>query len=166
MRRSQLRAAAILATLSSVAISAAPNVRDWGSYGNNRFNFAACYPPWFRGQGEAGNGDGQRFRAKDGAQLAVFGSNEGSGAKLDNYLSDSIEELAGKGAKITYRQQKRNWLVASGNGPKGEFYIKRFLRQDQMLSFQLVYPTSLHAQYAQLVTAMVGCFTIGAEPGH
>ena len=144
---------------------AAVGTRDWDAYGNPRFNFGVCFPRSFHGPGEATNGDGERFRAADGAVLAVYGSNVDTGAKLDDLLAENVVDIAGKGVRITYRVEKRNWLVASGTGPKGEFYLKRFLRQDQMLSFELIYPASLHARYAPLVAAMVGCFSIGSEPG-
>jgi hypothetical protein len=157
--------AAALPLLAWLPAHGAVSTRDWGVYGNPRFNFGACFPKAFHGQGEATNGDGERFRTRDGAELAVYGSNVDAGTKLGNGLETDVAEIAGKAARVSYRVQKRNWIVASGTGPKGEFFLKRYLRQDQLLSFNLLYPARLHAHYAPLVARMVGCFTIGSEPG-
>jgi hypothetical protein len=155
-----------VATLCGAPAGAVPNTKGWDGYGNTRFNFAICFPSAFHGQGEATNGDGQRFRSRDGAELAVFGSNEEPGTTLDAFLKDSVEDVAGKGARSTYRAQKRNWLVVSEVGPKDEFYVKRVRREDQMLTFELVYPALLHAKYAPLAAALVGCFTIGSRSAY
>ena len=155
-----------VATLCCTPVGAVANTNGWGGYGNARFNFAICFPPAFHGQGEATNGDGQRFRTRDGAELAVFGSNEEPGTTLGAYLNESVEDVAGKSARTTYRAQKRNWLVVSGVGPRGEFYIKRVRREDQVVTFELVYPAQLHAKYAPLAAALVSCFTIGSESAY
>ena len=166
MRRSLQAFVVAVATLCGAPAGAVPNTKGWDGYGNTRFNFAVCFPPAFHGQGEATNGDGQRFRTRYGAELAVFGSNEEPGTTLGAYLNESVEDVAGKSARTTYRAQKRNWLVVSGVGPKGEFYIKRVRREDQMLTFELIYPAPLHAKYAPLAAALVSCFTIGSESAY
>ncbi len=149
---------------SAAAAVTAP--KTWDAYGNARFNFAVCHPPAFKGRGEADNADGQRFRTADGAELAAFGSNRTSGDKIDSDLADSVKELAGADARVTYRAQKSNWLVVSGVGGKGEFYLKRVLRREQVLSWEFVYPARLHARYAPMTAKMISCFTVGSEDGY
>src|ERR1041385_1585764 len=48
----------------------------WKVYTNVRFHYSICYPQdLLVPQGEAENSDGQKFVAKDGAKLIVFGRN-------------------------------------------------------------------------------------------
>ena len=144
-------------------IAAASQDSGWSTYSNARFGFVVCSPRAFDGQGEAPNGDGQRFRTHDGAELGVYGSNtEGVGSELLGKAA--IEDVAGQDARTLYRARRRDWSVASGVGPKGEFYIKRVVRQDQVISFELLYPAALHARYAPLLAAMLRCFAVGRAP--
>ena len=54
----------------------------------------------------------------------------------------------------------------AGEGGKGEFYLKRVLRREQVLSWELVYPARLHARYAPMTAQMISCFTVGSEDGY
>jgi hypothetical protein len=154
----------LFALLGAGAADAAPD-SHWDSYANTRFNYGVCYPKTLKGRGEATNRDGQVFEGRDGAVLTVFGANVEIGTPLDDNLADDVAELAGTGARVSYRAQKAHWLAASGVGPKGEFYLKRFKRGDQMLTFQFIYPARLHAAYAPVTARMSRCFTIGTDEG-
>src|SRR3569833_3369173 len=47
---------------------------EWSHYTNVRFGYAIDVPPGFVAQGEADNGDGQKFKTPT-ATLTVFGGN-------------------------------------------------------------------------------------------
>ena len=55
--------------------------------------------------------------------------------------------------------------MASGHGPKGEFYLERILRRDQVLNFAMSYPYRLHARYAPLIKPLTDSFTISRDSG-
>ena len=50
-------------------------------------------------QGEPDNGDGQKFLARDGAELVVYGSNNALDESLKNTLADAGARLAGPSGK-------------------------------------------------------------------
>src|SRR5215469_6044695 len=59
-----------------------PSAHVWKRYTNVRFQYSICYPEdLLIPQGESQNSDGQKFLAKDGAQLLVFGRNAMGSAK-------------------------------------------------------------------------------------
>src|ERR1041385_1331675 len=59
--------------LRNIEVQAADQYK-WKMYTNARFQYSICYPPdLLVPQGEPENADGQKFLAKDGAKLIVFG---------------------------------------------------------------------------------------------
>lgn len=132
----------------------------WQTYANVRYGFAICYPAdLLEPKGEADNGDGQTFRAADGAELRAFGSNNA----LDRTLADEAREQArhytGKRGRITYRAAKPGWQVLSGNdGASTLFYAKTIARDGQFFTFQLKYPKSASVRYKPVVEQLARCF--------
>ncbi len=109
-------------------------------------------------QGEAENSDGQRFLAKDGAQLLVFGTNNALDESLKQRLLDTAR-LLGASGKVTYKVLKPTWFVVSGENDDTDFYAKTYYRRGQFKSFELTYEHSVAAMYELLIGRIVGCFT-------
>jgi hypothetical protein len=132
----------------------------WMTYVNVRFQYAICYPQdLFVPQGEPANSDGQRFLSnKDNAELAAYGSNNALDETLGERLSDMESRLADSSGKVTYKVQKANWFVLSGQNGQAIFYAKTLFSHDQFKSFELTYDRSAAALYDPLVGRFASCF--------
>ena len=76
----------------------------WKLYTNVRFEYAICYPEdLLVPQGKSANSDGQKFLAKDGAELLVFGQNNALDQSLKEALADTQSRLASPPGKMTYK---------------------------------------------------------------
>ena len=155
----------LLALLQGATIHSPPDPRGWHHYANGRYAYSICTPPGFAAQPEPTNGDGREFRARDGARLAVWGSNlleeEGPfGAMLRSYDQDVVS----KGGRITYHAAGATWGVSSGVHGSQAFYRKSLLRPDRqgdtMMTFELSYPRSKDAVYRPIAERLSRCFTI------
>ncbi|WP_146108726.1 hypothetical protein [Chromatium okenii] len=101
-------------TTSPVSIPAP----ETAAYLNARFQFSVRYPAQLLyPQGEADNGDGQRFVSRDArTTLAAFGTN----LLLNGSLDAEFEEVARDGIGdhplrvVTYKKLGNNWYVVSG----------------------------------------------------
>jgi hypothetical protein len=163
-----LAAAAAAALVGSTAATgqvrgAAPPANDrhtFARYVNVRFQYAICYPKdLLVPQGEAANSDGQRFLSKDGAELIVYGSNNALDETLKQRMSETETRLAGAAGKATYKAQKANWFVLSGQNGQTVFYVKTLLNRDQFKAFELTYDHSQAVLYDPLVSRFVSCFS-------
>jgi hypothetical protein len=125
-----------------------------------RFQYAICYPAdLLVPQGEAPNGDGQRFLAKDGAQLTVFGQHNVLAQTPGELMAATASRLAGASGRTTYQVRKPGWFVVSGYDGPTKFYAKtRYGRQD-FKSFELTYDRTLAAIYEPLLGRLGACFT-------
>ena len=144
-----------------VAIPAARGAEGrWESYANARFGYAICYPAdLMRPQGEADNGDGQRFLAADGAVLAVYGGNEVLSRSLDEVYRETASRLAGSGGRVTYKALKSNRFVVSGHDGAGRvFYATLRARDGQFATFELTYGKDHAATYDKVAARLNGCF--------
>jgi hypothetical protein len=162
----------MLVVLSSVASGIAGTAADgvrahdpsarrhvWKTYTNVRFQYAVCYPEdLLVPQGESENGDGQRFAAKDGAQLIVFGQNNALNTPLKDVLADTASRLAGGSGKMTSKVLKGNWFLVSGQNGQTVFYAKTLYSQNQLKSFELTYNLSSAAVYEPLIRRLTACF--------
>lgn len=138
----------------------APDHHSWKFYANVRFNYGVCYPEdLLVPQGEAPNGDGQKFLAKDGANLVVYGQNNALNEPLKDALEDTASRLAGKSGKVTYKVIKPTWFVVSGQNGQKVFYAKTLYSHEQFKSFELVYDSSASAIYEPVVRRLNTCFT-------
>jgi hypothetical protein len=97
-------------------------------YCNVRFSFCIKYPDGFIGQGESGNGDGQKFLSKDKqAEVTVFGM-----LVLEEVNDDFSAQfkLASKDLNVTYKVLKPDWFILSGTDKKGNIvYQKTVLKK-------------------------------------
>jgi hypothetical protein len=131
----------------------------WKSYANIRYHYAICYPEdLLIPQGESPNNDGQRFIAKDGAQLLVFGQNNALAESLKDALADTESRLAGPSGKVTYKVLKPHWFVVSGKSGQTVFYARTDYNRDQFKSFELTYNQSAAEVYEPLIRRLTTCF--------
>jgi hypothetical protein len=131
----------------------------WKSYINVRFHYAICYPEdLLIPQGEPPNSDGQKFLAKDGAQLIVFGRNNALGESVKDVLAVTASRLTGASGKVTHQVLKPNWFVVSGQNGHTVFYARTRYDHDQFKSFELTYDRSAAAVYEPLIGRLTSCF--------
>jgi hypothetical protein len=133
--------------------------RVWKTYTNVRFQYSLCYPEdLFTPQGEVDNGDGQRFLAKSGAQLTVFGWNNALNQSLQDLMKETGSRLAGDSGQVTYRMMTKKWFVVSGTNGTSIFYAKTVLSHDQFKSFEFTYSRRERTTYEPLVSRIAACF--------
>jgi hypothetical protein len=124
-----------------------------------RYQYAICYPADLMiPQGESPDNDGQKFLAKDGAQLVVFGQNNALNESLKDALADTESRLAGASGKVTYKVLKSNWFVVSGQNGQTVFYASARYNRDQFTSFELTYNHSVAEVYEPLIGRLTTCF--------
>jgi hypothetical protein len=136
---------ACLLTLTSLSCAQAEN---WTVYGNPRFGVFAEYPAdLFQPLPPPENGDGLSFRSRDGASLAIFGSNNIDGASPAAYESSLRSGGGDDYANVTYRASGAGWLVLSGLRGSDIFYEKYLFSRDLVLGMVMTYPQALKAEY-------------------
>ena len=90
------------------------------------------------------NGDGARWRAPDGAELAVWGQNN----VLDFTPSSLADFVAKDLAEVTYRKVGARWMVVSGCADGKIIYHRaEFGSQSVIHSMELRYPSDLRKHY-------------------
>lgn len=131
----------------------------WKTYTNVRFQYSVCYPrDLFVPQGEAENGDGQKFLSRGGAQMVVFGWNNALNESLRSVMKETGSRMAGRSGRITYEVIKTKWFVVSGKTDGSIFYAKTILSGNQFKSFALTYRDSDRAIFGPFVGKMGACF--------
>ena len=137
----------------------------WNTYGNTRFGYSVCYPAGiFTPQGEADNGDGQRFIAADGAELLVWGSNNVLNASLDDQVGNQLSELKNPEFLPSYRAGRGDWRVVSGLWAEKIVYLKITLRRGQFVAFRISYDRALSGTYDAVVKRVSSCFPADGQP--
>ena len=132
----------------------------WKSYTNERFRYSICYPEdLLVPQGESPNSDAQKFVAKDGAQLIVFGQYNALNESLRAVSASTAARLAGTSGKVTYKVLKPHWFVVSGKDAQTIFYAKTLYSGDQFVSFELTYNHSAAGVYGPLIGRLNACFS-------
>ncbi|WP_058187487.1 hypothetical protein [Terracidiphilus gabretensis] len=163
-----LLAAAVLCAISaffacrpgpSAAAAAATDDSNWSTYANSRFAYSICYPKnLFEPQGESPNGDGQKFLAKDGAQLLVYGSNNALNESINDVFNRTASRLAGASGKVSYKAVKPAWFVLSGQHGSTIFYAKTLYAKDLIVSFELTYDSAQSNVYNPVAAKLASCF--------
>ena len=127
------------------------------TYVNARYDYRISYPgSLLQGQGEAANGDGQRFLFSDGQiVLTVWGSLN----VFDNSLRQLFEEEGARpNRNVTYKRIKDNWFVVSGYEEGRVFYQKTILNGDVAKTFRLDYPAGQKATVDTIVPVLMRSF--------
>lgn len=134
-------------------------------YGNVRFGYSVKYPSdMLFPQGEADNGDGQRFISKDSkAKLTVYGANNIDSTTLDAELDLESRGRMENDSKrvVAYKRLKDNWFVISGFQEGNVFYLKRFLVDNYLITFNFIYPETEKEKWDSVLTNMVEDFNPG-----
>ncbi|WP_295455752.1 hypothetical protein [uncultured Thiodictyon sp.] len=152
----------LLIFIALTALSQTAFAADYRTYHNARFGYAIDYPAGILyPQGEADNGDGQRFLTKDAdASLSVYGSNNA----LDQSLEEAYLEAARGGLAddpkrvVTYKVIKPGWFVVSGVNGGTVFYQKTLSAGDQFLTFILEYPEGKKSLFDPIVKRVATSF--------
>lgn len=132
------------------------------TYNNKRFEYSISYPKdILYPQGEAPNGDGQKFLSKEeDALLLVYGSHniydQTIKERYEENLQTNSEENQTK--VITYRLLKENWFVISGYVSGKIFYQKTILNNDQFKTFYIEYPETKKKYYDPIVKRLSTSF--------
>jgi len=126
------------------------------TYNNKRFEYSISYPNnILYPQGEADNGDGQKFISKqEDAILLVYGSHNIDDQTIkEHYQQNSQSKTEENPSKIvTYRVLKENWFVISGYVSGNLiFYQKTILNNDQFKTFYFEYPETQKNHYNSIV---------------
>jgi hypothetical protein len=146
----------ILSVLVGVLAQTAPAQKTYKTYSNARFAYSISYPSdLLKPQGEAENGDGQIFLAKDGAEMRVYGSNNVLEQTLKDVYQEALNDL-GKG--VTYKLLRRDYFVVSGKKDGKIYYRKTIKRDDQFLTFTIEYDAGDKAVYDKVTTKIVASF--------
>ena len=132
-----LSIAITLIFLSLLAHAQTPN--NYQTYHNARFNYSISYPSdLLIPQGEAENGDGQKFLTRDGkVEMLVYGSNNA----LEKTLRAAYQEETGRrqNRTVTYQVLKTDWFVVSGTENDKVFFEKTMLHSGVFKTFRIEY---------------------------
>ena len=131
----------------------------FNTYNNARFNYSISYPVDLIPQGEATNGDGQRFTAKDGhAELTVYGGYNALNTTLKATYEEESTPAKHPGREITYKVLRPGWFVISGRENGRIFYRKTMLKGDTFKTFIFEYDESQKAVYDRITAAIAKSF--------
>lgn len=129
---------------------------DYNTYNNARFGYLISYPSNLIPKGEADNGDGQVFEAKDkSAKLTVWGSNNALSQSLKQIYNDNLKEY---GKAVTYKNFGETWYVISGKRNGKIFYQKTINDEDVYFTFVFEYAESKRKAYDKAVTKIAKSF--------
>lgn len=124
---------------------------------NARFGYSISYPSdLLLPQGEAQNGDGQKFLAKDGsAEMLVYAN-----YKLDDEdtLRKLYDEAVADLGNPTYKVIKGDWFVVSGKKQGKIYYRKTMLKNEIFMTFTIEYNESKRKTYDAVTTRISKSF--------
>lgn len=123
----------------------------YNRYYNSRFNYSVTYPVSILiPQGEAQNGDGQKFVSKDKSiTLLVYGSHNALNQKLEDvYRTQSRNATRENPTRVvTYKTRGNDWFVVSGYENGNVFYNKTILRNGDFKVLEIRYNKSLQPKF-------------------
>ncbi|MBF0527809.1 MAG: hypothetical protein HQK55_00785 [Deltaproteobacteria bacterium] len=132
---------------------------NYAIYNNPRFVYSIAYPEEILiPQGEADNGDGQKFLSKDGkVVMLVYGQFNVFNQTLKDAFSKALKEET-PGGKVTYKVLKGNWFVVSGKVSNRVFYQKTMLADDTFKTFRIEYPEDQKGVFDKITEEIVKSF--------
>jgi hypothetical protein len=143
---------------------------EFKKYVNVRFGYEISYPETILlPQGEADNGDGQRFLSKEGdVEMLVWGSNNALDETLkSNFKKDTKEKTREHPDKrVTYKRLKGNSYAVSGYIGEKIFYQKTIhIRDvDAFFTFYISYPITKKNIYDPAVSKISKSFQYIVSP--
>lgn len=154
----------LILTLSSLLMVSPVTFAEqtYQTYSNSRFEYSISYPKKLLfPQGEAENGDGQKFLSKEAdASLLVYGSHNINAQTIkERYREESRGGTIENPTKVvSYRVLKDNWFVISGYISGNIFYQKTILNNDQFKTFYFEYPETKKKIYDPVVNRLSSSF--------
>jgi hypothetical protein len=149
---------------------AAPLDPGWSRYVNARYGTSAEVPlGLFEAQPPPGNEGGRTFRAKDGAELRVYGSYVPLAVTetFEEYKGQLLNSIRDDGVRVTHRSDGKDWLVYSGIKGSTVIYYKVIEGCGAAHTVYMEYPQRLKAVYDPVVaraSASLRCDTAGQQP--
>jgi hypothetical protein len=149
----------IFALLLALLVGPA-SAQDWGRYDNDLYGYSVAIPPDYLGQGESGNGDGQEFQRRRGAQrLTIWGGllgvlNESFEAEVNWHME---QDEAGAW-NVTYQAVTPEWASFSAIKGSRILYQRMILLCDRQsyAALRLEYSTRDLASMNAVVDKLVG----------
>lgn len=133
-------------------------------YTNARFNYVISYPAGlFVPQGEADNGDGQRFLSKRGdVEMLVWGSHNVLNESLRSRFKDEVREKTREHPDrvVTYKRLKGNTYVVSGFQDGKVFYQKTMFVDEVFMTFYISYPADRKSEFDPVTAEISKSFHI------
>jgi hypothetical protein len=136
-----------------------PSKVKYNHYVNVRFEYSVNYPTTLIAQGEADNGDGQRFISKDKkAEMAVYGAYNALEQSLKDLYEEAISEKEKESAIVTYKVLKRDFFVISGKG-NGKIFYQKTIKQDDIFKTLIIeYDESLKETFNPITSVISNSF--------
>jgi hypothetical protein len=118
---------------------------DFQTYRNARYGYSIVYPAnLLIPQPEAQNGDGRKFRSRDGKiVLTVFGRQNVSNRSLKAETDKALADWKKDGATVTFWKRGKNYFAISGYVGNNIFYEKTVQRGGQFNTYFYEYPKTL-----------------------
>ena len=145
-------------------VAGVSNAQDkYSTYSNSRFSYSISYPTGLlTPQGEADNGDGQKFLSRDGrAEMIVYGSNNALHQSLHDLYNEQLrgrESDARSKKTVTYKVLRDSWFVVSGYEDDRVFYQKTILSGDEFKTFRIEYDKSLADVFDKVTQRVAASF--------
>jgi hypothetical protein len=115
------------------------------TYKNARFGYSIAYPAnLLVPQPEAQNGDGRKFKSRDGKiVLTVFGRLNTADRSLKAETDKALADWKKDGATVTFWKRGKNYFAISGYVGNNIFYEKTVQRRDGFNTYFYEYPKTL-----------------------
>jgi hypothetical protein len=151
--------AIIFVAAASAQAAQAPQ-HHYQNYFNRRFEYSISYPSdLLYPQGEAANGDGQKFMSRDGRTLMlVYGQENIRNETLAQFYREESRSKAHPNRVLTYKVLRGSWFVFSGSESNRIFYQKTLLRNGEFLTFSIEYDASQRSLYDPITGTIAKSF--------
>lgn len=134
----------------------------YNTYANARFGYSIAYPVGILyPQGEADNGDGQKFLSRDGrATMLVYGGHQIDSVPVSDIYEAASKEKSLNGASrtVTMKLLKKDWFVISGYAGGRVFYQKTMLKDGVIKTFIIEYDRSQKPLYDPITARVARSF--------
>ena len=151
----------VVLCLAALGVVQSQAQNGFRTYRNARFNYSISYPAnLLVPQGEADNGDGQKFLSSDGrTEMIVYGSNNSLNQTLRQLYDAETQTTAGGGnRRVTYQLLKPGWFVVSGTVGERIFYQKTLLTNGVLKTFRIEYDENAKGTFNPVTTRIAGSF--------